>query len=68
MRASPAPYSPSWEQLRSNKETPCKLNTERLTNYDKRLRLSVIVPSVMSMGVATVADFLCDMAVIGTAR
>ena len=26
-----APYRPSWEQLRSNKETPCNLNTQRLT-------------------------------------
>jgi hypothetical protein len=35
MRGSRAPCRPSWEQLISNKETPCNLNTQRLTNCDK---------------------------------
>lgn len=68
MPGNRAPYRPSCEQLRSNKETPCNLNTQSLTKYDKLQKLSFIVPAVMSRGVAAVAEFLCDKAAIDTAR
>jgi hypothetical protein len=61
-------YRPSWEQLHSNKGTPCNPNSQHVTNSDKLRRLSVIVPAVVSIGVAAVAEFLCDTAAICTAR
>jgi hypothetical protein len=68
MRDNRAPYRPLWEQLLSNKETPCNPNTKCLTNYDKLQRMSFIVPAVMPRGVAADAEFLGDKAAIDHAQ
>jgi hypothetical protein len=68
MRGNRTPYRPLWEQLLSNKETPCNLNTKRLTNYNKLQRMSLIIRAVIPRGVAADEEFLGDMAATDSAR